>query len=644
MSIPLMNLTGAQPSTTNFQNKSLTLNEGQMVHGQIKKLFPGQMAEVQIGNQKVIAKLEVSMKAGDSYFFKVNSVQPELQLKIISGPTEANERASRQLNKLMEAMQLPKTSEMKELLSFVIKNKIPMTREGLLQVETLLRNVPPASMKDALTSVQKMAELKLPFTESMFRSIMGVESKEGLHAILTTFKNALQNDPSILPQTKLAINTNLGTLIKPFGEATGSALLGQSLVTLLNSSESVDSRFATVQLLKSAGLLPNQASLANLPQILASLLTGGTQEGNGITRGAAQNQQLSTVSVQEVLVHLKQLAAAPPASVNALLDGLKGVILATQGLDSNGKDALLSIINRALSTQHITEGPTKFIQEFSQAFTRIIAENAVSNPFKMEGGPREQLLTLLGQNGHPQVSEKLNTLTVNAERSENPVVQKLVQAVEGAVATAVDGKAVKDALQTIIRSLGLNYESALLRNGPDIGRLAESLKPQLIALMQDPTVTAAVRESAEVIVMRMNGPLLLSGENGVQHQLIMQVPLEFYGKRIDATIQWNGRMKEDGKIDPDFARILFYLDLHSLEETIVDMQVQNRIVSVTVFNADHELELLGIPMQDRLKEGLESTGYKLSGIFFKKFEKDEKAINQQINQVISEEQGVDFRI
>ena len=45
------------------------------------------MAEVQIGNQKVIAKLEVPMKAGDSYYFQVNSVEPEFQLKIIAGPT-----------------------------------------------------------------------------------------------------------------------------------------------------------------------------------------------------------------------------------------------------------------------------------------------------------------------------------------------------------------------------------------------------------------------------------------------------------------------------------------------------------------------------------------------------------------------------
>ena len=105
----------------------------------------------------------------------------------------------------------------------------------------------------------------------------------------------------------------------------------------------------------------------------------------------------------------------------------------------------------------------------------------------------------------------------------------------------IDGKAVKDALQTVIRSFGLNYEAGLLGKDPDFGRLAETLKPQLLALMQDPSVSAALRDAAETVVTRMNGPLLQSGENGVQHQLIMQVPLEFFGKRIDATLQWNGQ-------------------------------------------------------------------------------------------------------
>ena len=47
------------------------MKEGQVVHGTIKKLYPNQTAEVQIGNQKVIAKLETPLKAGDSHFFQV---------------------------------------------------------------------------------------------------------------------------------------------------------------------------------------------------------------------------------------------------------------------------------------------------------------------------------------------------------------------------------------------------------------------------------------------------------------------------------------------------------------------------------------------------------------------------------------------
>ena len=588
MSIPLMNLTGAPSSANNNPNKPLTLNEGQMVHGQIKKLFPRQMAEVQIGNQKMIAKLEVPMKAGDSYYFQVKSVQPELQLKIISGPTVAAEGKGHQLNKLMEAMQLRKTSEMKALLSFVIKNKMPMTREGLLQVETLLRNVPPAAMNDALTSIQKMAELKLPFTESMFRSILGVESKEGLHSILDTLKSVLHSDPSVLPQTKLSIKAMLDTLSKPFSEATGSALLGQSLVMLLNPSESADTRFATVQLLKNSGFLPNQASLANLPKVFASLLTEGSQittgtvqkalgdlkqltgmsptsatalleglkvvvlaekslqpqskeallsiinrailappstegttrfvqefsqaftkviaenvVGNPFKMGENPKEQLPQ-TVQKVLTHLRQLTSAPLTSTNALLEGLKVVISGEQDLQPKNREALLSIINRAVQAPPSAEGTARFIQEFSQKFSKVVAESPVGNLSKVEGGPREQLLTLLGQNGHLQASDKLTALTRNAEGSESPAVQKLVQAAEVAVTTAIDGKAVKDAMQTIIRSLGLNYEPALLRNEPDLGRIAESLKPQLIALMQDQSVSTAVRESAELVVMRMN--------------------------------------------------------------------------------------------------------------------------------------------
>ncbi len=574
MSFPTAASVTGQQIAVPVQNRPLVLNEGQMFHGQIKQLYPGQMAEIQIGGQKLTAKLEVPMKAGDSYYFQVNAVKPELQLKIISGPLQAKEGQIRQLSELMDAMQLPKTSEMQSLLTFVMKNRIPMTRESLLEAETLLKGVLPAARNEALTSIQKMVELKLPLTENIFRSLLGVETKEGLHSVLTSLRNALALDNTAAPQVKDTILSVLEKMAKPFVQATGGALLGQSILTLLDSSDSAENRFSTLQMLKSAGVLPERTSLANLQQVLSSLQT----------------------------------------------------------TDNSVRSA-----SSASTIQSTTESATKFVQGFSQVLTRTVASNAVAAPFD---GAKEQLLNLLGQQG----TEKLAALLQTAERSENPVIQKAMQTAEVAVASMIDGKAVKDALQTVIRSFGLNYEAGLLGKEQDFGRLAETLKPQLLTLIQDPSVSATLREAAQTVVTRMNGPLLQSGENGVQHQLVMQVPLEFFGKRIDATVEWNGRMKEDGKIDSDFARILFYLELESIDKTVIDMQVQNRIISVTIFNENDTLKSIGAPLQHRLKEGLESVGYKLSGVFFKDFIEEEKIVLKQKKLLKADRQGVDFRI
>ncbi|WP_342509431.1 hypothetical protein [Sporosarcina sp. FSL K6-2383] len=658
MSFPTMAPITNPVTTAAGQTKPLVLNEGQMFHGQIKQLFPGQMAEVQIGNQKLIAKLEVPMKAGDSYYFQVNAVKPELQLKIISGPTQATDGQAPKLGGLMDAMQLPKTPEMQALLTFVMKNKIPMTRENLLEAEAMLKSVPAAARNEALASIQKIVELKLPFTEANFRSLLGVETKEGLHSVLASLKNSLLADAAVSSQVKDAILAALDKMAKPLMQATGGALLGQALVTLLSNTESPENRFSTLQMLKNAGVLPPQASLANLQQVLTSLLTAtgdsmrthAPLDGNVAQQVSVQTTQAlpqSAQSLQELATILKQLGNASPMQMKAPIEALKVLLVAEPTLTNVQKTELLAILNRPIGAPPATDAATKLVQEFSQTLIRGTAENVIATPLQMHTtsqGAKEQLLNLLGQQLPQQGAEKLAALVQAAERSDNGAIQRALQTAEVAVAAAVDGRAVKEALQTVIRSMGLNYEAGLLGRDADVGRLAETLKPQLLSLMQDLTVSPALREAAETVVMRMNGPLLQSGENGVQHQLVMQVPLEFFGKRIDATLQWNGRMKADGKIDPDFARILFYLDLGSIEKTVIDMQVQNRVISVTVFNADDSLKALGAPLQQRLKEGLDAAGYKLSAVFFKNFVEEEQKMSKKKRSSVTDGQGVDFRI
>lgn len=610
------NIQSQQASPTSTQ-QPLVLNEGQMIHGKIQQLYPGQLAEVQVGSHKMVAKLEVPMRAGDSYYFQVTSVQPEVQLKIISGPTSAQMDASQQLQKLMQAMQLPRSPEMSRLLSFVLDQKIPISRENILQAVQFLQAMPAGSHQDALLAIQKMLDLKLPLTENLFQSILGVETKAGLHATMQSLASILQNDSSIPMQMRENILQVLNQIRNPLAMSTSTAVLGESLNVLLDSEQSAEVRFSALQLLKEAAILPRQASLPNLQQTLAEGVA--TRVGfSQVPQGNLSPQQL--VSITQFVSDLASLT-------------------------SGQKESL------------VTTARTEGMQAFTQALVQMLGENVAKNPMQSTAQLANQnqassgvmnqtaqtLLSLLNQGEAQQDRHKMMTLLQNAEQSNRASVQQLVQVAESTVSTTIDGKVMKEAMQTIFQSLGMNYESALLGKEAQPERLMQALKPQLLAMLNDPAISANAREVAEQLVVRLNGSPLMSTESGVNHQLVMQLPLEFFGKKIDATLQWSGRLKEDDKIDADFARILFYLNLHSLKETVVDMQVQNRVVTVTVFNEDPTLKILGQPLQNQLKEGLSTIGYTLSGVFFKEFVNQEVE-HKPVRAKEAFEGGLDFRI
>lgn len=53
-----------------IQKGPLVLKQGQVFYGSVKQLYPNQTAEIQIGEHRLVAKLETPLKVGDSHFFK----------------------------------------------------------------------------------------------------------------------------------------------------------------------------------------------------------------------------------------------------------------------------------------------------------------------------------------------------------------------------------------------------------------------------------------------------------------------------------------------------------------------------------------------------------------------------------------------
>ncbi|WP_142255335.1 hypothetical protein [Bacillus sinesaloumensis] len=78
-------------------------------------------------------------------------------------------------------------------------------------------------------------------------------------------------------------------------------------------------------------------------------------------------------------------------------------------------------------------------------------------------------------------------------------------------------------------------------------------------------------------------------------------------------LRMSGRKKND-KLDPDFCRLLFSLVLKNLDEVVIDVKVQNRIISLTIFSHAQGIESLVGELRSSLQKNLESIGYQLSSV------------------------------
>ena len=318
---------------------------------------------------------------------------------------------------------------------------------------------------------------------------------------------------------------------------------------------------------------------------------------------------------------MQQVMTAKPEESAQMLQNVRTFIQNESLLTNEQKAQLNQLIDRFTQLPQNKQTMEVFARQLNEQLIKAFSANNDSRLFTQnEAGlsTKDQILSLLRSDATLANNDAmLRALVRVSAESAQPFVQTAFTQAEAQVQNAVDSKAMEQALKTVLKGLGISYEAALSNKAGDIQALAQQLKPQLLSLLQEPQIPSALRDSAEMLMARMNGMQLLSGENGHQHQLIMQVPLDFFGKKMDATLQWNGRMGKDGKIDANFARVLFYLNMESLQETVIDMQVQNRIVTITVFNDNPQLNLLAEPLKQSLKSGLFDKEYHLSGVFIK---------------------------
>lgn len=559
---------------------------GQVFQGKVLKLFPNQTAEVQVGSQKVIAQLEIPLSAGERYWFQVQQGEGQVHLKVL---TEGKGTGNANLEGLLKQFSIPETKTSIAILRFFLSEQLPITKESISMATSLLQG--KTMTKEDLEAIKQLISRELPLTKATFDAVRSTIKSPSFHAVITSLKNEL-DALDILPQT----GTRLKEAIVPYIQTGKEKLSAQVLQEIVRGWTQAKDPFASQQSLKAlqqTGFLPIEDEQNILQQAAKRLI--------GLSEGKPQVQLPGIDSTAKQVSAL--IAAGNTEDVSTVLKNWIGGIM---------KDS------------HVSN------QTIKQLFN-LLSLNLDSATFD------EAVSSLVSKDG------------IDANKALNKEVILELQA----VLSQVDREPVeefKSLLKSGIQTLGLSHESEsfdmIKGKVSDEGARVENVKSLLIQLLNE-DIPAKVKDSAEALLNRLTGIQLMSSDTTPVQQIVMQIPLVLMNKQTDLTIQWNGRKDANGKIDPSYCRVLFYLDLEHMNETIIDMQIQNRIMKITIINDHENIKHLSSPYIASLKDSLQKLDYQLSNVSFQT--QADRAVDKTKKATISSPltssySGVDIKI
>ncbi|WP_077736850.1 hypothetical protein [Bacillus sonorensis] len=229
-------------------------------------------------------------------------------------------------------------------------------------------------------------------------------------------------------------------------------------------------------------------------------------------------------------------------------------------------------------------------------------------------------------------------------KKETEALKQIVRESAPLMTTKADALAVLLKMKTLLGVKDeLSFVKAIENGGAPKDQGLHSLKLVLNEIRHSTDLPAPVKQEAEQMFHRLNGQLILQNEQPAQSQLFLSYPLFSKNGVQDLTVFLKGKKKEDGKIDPSQCRLMFYLQLEALEETIVDCFIQKNVMTLTV-ETGFDIGPLVEPLVPSLKENLKNLGYSLTGVTAKKREAIEIApfLESQFEQAA--ESAVDVKI
>lgn len=595
------------PRAETVQPQRLQLSAGQVFQGRIMKFFPNNIAALQLGTMNLSARLEYPLSAGQTYWFEVIGGNGVPRLKVLDAndvraPSSNSQQVSQQnVQHVLQQLGLAQNKANEMLVSSFAKEQLPFSKELIDRGADILKQTGQVS-REGIQTLHYLMQKNLPLSKEVFQAVFHTQQAKG------TLLNDLQQLVSELGKIEKTnpVLRSYSTGIRSIINETVIPQEKPQVLQLLNqlTSSSSDIRQGSLELLQRLGVLP-QVMNSEAPffeQFKAAVLD---PRNRGIVQQLWPNITFQTSGGF-------RLDTIDSRSFYQLFLSNLNIPEGKEGMDR--LQSFLNLIKSSISAVQV-ERPIKLLQQ----------QPALNN--------REQLA--LEQLVRSPVNMKTTT-----DASGNGANSETRSPLAGQIARIISGLGYQQERELTQLFQGKQLVNQDFANG-------ERLKSLLLQLNQS-ELPNSTKNKVELMINRITGQQLVANEQqGPIHQIAVQIPLQLGLFQTDLTVQWEGKKTKSGEIDPEHCRILFYLELEQLKETIIDVQIQKKVISLHIFNEHPRPAFLMDMLQPLLSSKLEDFGYQLSTIKWKNRDETtataEKPIAQKYQQYTSY-QGVDVRI
>ncbi|MEW9697741.1 hypothetical protein [Paenibacillus sp. SI8] len=543
---------------TAAESKVLELKVGQIVKGVVLQLLESQDALINIGGVQVRAKLETPLKQGDVTMLQVQpeSSSGQIMLKpLMSSDVQIPEDS---LNELLKAFSLKDTASNRQLIQSMQQSGVPISKENVEAFAALQRSVPEGVSKENWNQAAILAFKKgLPLTQE---TVAAVRQATSGPAVGQTLELLEQQASALLEE-------------QPAHPAADTVKQVVSLLKELRASAAA-AGFSQPPAEPEAALSAPAPAAAQAGSVKAA--PAGAPPT--VTAGSAEAPAAAVTAPAAAQAGEVKAAATQPQQqpVAARLAGAAGPLQA-----------------QSRSAEPVAEGEPPVagssVSEMPPAKPKA-AEASKQAPSEAPAGTKadpepnwiSKMLKAVGVE-HESHLAKLDERVAAALRPRNDDVGEFLQP------STASGDAQDDAVKPV----------------------ADSLKSLLMQLSASDDVPAPLKEAAQQTIQQITGQqLMLTGDkNSMFAHVTLFIPFMDGTGQQSASVHIQSRKGNRGEVDANNCRLLFDLQMKAMGNTLLDVHVVNKIVSLNIHNDHPAVVALMENSKEEITAAMQKAGY-----------------------------------